>query len=226
MVRRMLNVLQVLAKPFLVFPILGFTFIIGIVTSASRLLSCFRCWPSGCSLCSRRHSPRWSRFFKLRSRLLSAFFGLGCVSESVIREMSDPWDPDLTIVRRCIVLCATVFYYSLVPSAQKRVQTSQHRRSSDLVRNAFRFGQRSLDSLFQKWAFCKDSTRSGHRIVGSLFQKWTCFKHSTRSGPRSVDSLYQKSAFVKDAPLSSQRSIDSLFQKSAFFQRFNSKRLA
>ena len=74
MFHRMSNVLQVLAKPFLVFLILGFTLIRGIATSASRLLSCFRCWPSGCSLCSRRHSPRWSRFFELRSRLLPAFF--------------------------------------------------------------------------------------------------------------------------------------------------------
>ena len=58
---RALNVLQVLTNFLLVHPILGYSFnleIVGLIggSFAARLLSCFRCWPRGCSLCSRRHS--------------------------------------------------------------------------------------------------------------------------------------------------------------------------
>ena len=63
---------------------------------AARLLSCFRCWPRSCSLCSRRHGSTASltstsspRFLELRLRLLPAILQLGCFCESLARERSD-----------------------------------------------------------------------------------------------------------------------------------------
>ena len=63
---------------------------------AARLLSCFRCWPRSCSLCSRRHGSTASltntsspRFLELRLRLLPAILPLCCFCDSLARWRGD-----------------------------------------------------------------------------------------------------------------------------------------
>ena len=162
---RALNVLQVLTNFLLVHPNVGHSLnleIVGLIggSFAARLLSCFRCWPRGCSLCSRRHSSTVSltstsspRLIELLLRLPSVFLQLGCFCESISRERCDFVDPDSLVVRCCIVLCGMLFYFSLVPSARKRcvrttqatsvrfysLWSTQNRRTSDMISSFVRF---------------------------------------------------------------------------------------
>ena len=162
---RALNVLQVLTNFLLVHPILEYSFNLEIVrliggSFAARLLSCFRCWPRGCSLCSRWHSSTVSltstsspRLNELLLRLPSVILQLGCFCESISRERCDFVDPDSLVVRCCIVLCGMLFYCSLVPSARKRcvrtthatsvsfysLWSAQNRKTSDMISSFVRF---------------------------------------------------------------------------------------